>query len=121
MLPLAARLPSAVAHRLVLMLRWWWSSAFDDDDKVLLLWLSGNRGWVLLMAGSVGVWQFRRKSSTTCVGAGGDGAFGCRLPPWRRRCEASAPSPILEVLSPGENLIRRAEVAMAASSMSLLC
>jgi hypothetical protein len=122
--PRAARLPSVGPHRPVLMLRWWWNSVFGDDDKVLPLRLSGNFGlgtaygwvdWCLAIRMKV------MHVQTTCVGDDGDGAFGCRLPPWRRRCEALAPFPIFVVLSPSEKLIWRAELAMAASSMSLLC
>jgi hypothetical protein len=76
---------------------------------------------VLLVGGLFGVQQFGRKSCPTYVDAGGDGAFGRRLPPWRRRCEAPAPPLTLAALSPGENLIRHAELAMAAFFMSLLC
>jgi hypothetical protein len=84
------------------------------DSSVIL-------GCVLLAGWVCGVRQFGRKSCPACVGAGDDGAFGRRFPPWRRRCEAPASPPPSGCCLRVKTLIRHAELAMVASLMSLLC
>jgi hypothetical protein len=114
------RLAPVVARRPVSLLWWWWITALRlrrQGATATLRYL----GRVLLTGWVSGVRQFGRKSCPACVGAGDDGAFGHRFPPWRHRCEAPASPPPSGCCLQVKTLIRHAELAMVASLMSLLC
>jgi hypothetical protein len=85
--------PRACAHSshagAVRSLRWWWTTMPQRQRQGP----AGSLDCVLPVGLVSWCAVSRTKVRTTCVGAGDDGVFGRRFPPWRRRREAPASHP----------------------------